>query len=77
MPVLDGARSSKMSPWHKNLVTLGSMTESMDMFALPKDLVTREATAASITQETDIHKTPTMCSILQEIPDVCPLPLRQ
>lgn len=45
------------------------MNEGMNMFVFTKDLVTREATAAAITQETDIHKAPCVLAIAGYIQD--------
>lgn len=45
------------------------MKEGMNMFVFTKDLVTREATAAAITQETDIHKAPCVLAIAGYIQD--------
>ena len=60
MQVLGGAKASGISPWHKNPAILELVNEWMDGFVLPEDLVTRELTAAPITHDTDIHKTPTL-----------------
>lgn len=61
MQVWGDAKSSGISPWHTDPAILALVTEWMDVFVLPEDLVTRETTAARITPDTYIRKTPTMC----------------